>query len=296
MITTPPGSVHLFRPPYRLLEPLLDVGRLAPATGTSGAALVWTMPERRSEAQFQAIRYRPPGVSLLTILPPAARVADKDDVLRMIEFCRPTAVLPYHEEAYTDDLRVLLSAPPEDLPASVIDFLRWRGLALDLDLRRLLRRVVELSGEIRSVNALARGVYLSRRALGRRFTNNGLPVPSHWLHISRLLRATLRIQGSDEPVAHIARSLGYPDAFALSNQMKRLVGVRPSEVRGRLGWEWVIETWLRKEAREGGFSDDLANTLLPTSAVAQGRADQPLDPVGKVPVVRSDGAKSKQKG
>lgn len=275
MSTPPSGSIHLFRPPYRRLEPVLDVARLAPTTGRSGAAMVWAMPSRRSEAQFQAVRFRPPGLSLLAILPRADGVADKDEVLRMVEFCRPTAVLPYHEEPYADDLRILLSAPPDDLASAVIDYLRWRGLDLDLDLRRLLRRIVDLSAEIRSVNALARGVYLSRRALGRRFTNRGLPVPSHWLHLSRLLRATMRIQGSDEPLAHIARSLGYPDGFALSNQMKRLIGVRPSEVRSRLGWEWLVETWLLKEAREGGFSDELAGQLTPRTARAPSPPEQP---------------------
>lgn len=279
MTTTSQGSIHLFRPPYRRLEPVLEIGGLTRSIGRTGASMVWSMPSRRSEGQFQAVRFRPAGLSLVAILPPADGVTDKDEVLRMIEFCRPTAVLPYHEEPSTDDLRVLLAAPPEDLAAAVIDYLRWRGLPLELDVRRLLRRVIEMSAEIRSVNALARGVYLSRRALGRRFTKQGLPVPSHWLHLARVLRATLRLQGSEEQLARIARSLGYPDGFALSNQMKRLVGVRPSEVRPRLGWEWLLETWLRKEAREGGFSDELAAILYPATASAPRSPDHPSDPV-----------------
>jgi hypothetical protein len=33
----------------------------------------------------------------------------------------------------------------------------------------------------------------------------------------------------------------------MSNQMKRLIGHRPSEVRELLGWEWLVEAWLKQE-------------------------------------------------
>ena len=170
--------------------------------------------------------------------------------------------MPFHEEPHVDDVRTLLAAPPDDLPAAVVDYVRWRGIPLDLDIRRLVRRTLELSADLRSVNALARSVYLSRRALGRRFTNSGLPVPSHWLHAGRVLRATLRIQEPEATLAQIAFELGYPDGFALSNQMKRLTGIRPSEARTRRGWEWMVESWLRKEASEGGLPEAVAKPVL----------------------------------
>ncbi|MFG0307211.1 MAG: helix-turn-helix domain-containing protein [Phycisphaerales bacterium JB040] len=227
------------------------------------------MAPDRDERELQAIRRRPGGLSLLVVLPPADSVPRKDEIFRMIELCRPAAVLPFHEEPHPDDLRTLLSAPPEDLPAAAVDFLRWRGVPLDMDVRRLVRRTLELSNEIRSVNALARGVYLSRRALGRRFATHGLPVPSHWLHAARVLRAVIRIQDRGLPLSRVAFDLGYPDAFALSNQMKRLTGIRPSEARSRLGWEWFLEAWLRKEAVEGGFSDEVADGLLRALSTSQ---------------------------
>lgn len=256
------GTLQLFRPPYRRLAPILEPDRLPRDVGVTGAALVWCMSPERDEHQLQSVRRRPGGLSLVVVLPPADTVRRKDEIFRMIEFCRPVSVLPFHEEPHPDDLRTLLTAPPEDLPAAAVDYLRWRGMHLDMDVRRLIRRTFELSREIRSVNALARGVYLSRRALGRRFTTHGLPVPSHWLHAARVLRAVIRIQERGLPLSRVATELGYPDGFALSNQMKRLTGVRPSEARSRLGWEWFLEAWLRKEALEGGFSDDLADELL----------------------------------
>jgi AraC-like DNA-binding protein len=131
-----------------------------------------------------------------------------------------------------------------------------------MDARRLIRKTVELSLELHTVTALARSLYLSRRALGRRFLSRGLPVPSHWLHFGRILRAALRLQNTDETLASAAYHFGYPDAFAFSNQMYRLTGVRPSEARRCLGWEWLVEAWLQTERGTGGLSEDLARTLV----------------------------------
>lgn len=111
-----------------------------------------------------------------------------------------------------------------------------------------------MSAELRTVSALSRSLYLSRRALGRRFLSRGLPVPSHWLHFARVLRAAIQLQNSDDSLFSVASQLGYTDGFALSNQMKRLTGVRPSTARERLGWEWLVEAWLRTEARDGALT------------------------------------------
>ena len=54
---------------------------------------------------------------------------------------------------------------------------------------------------------------------------------------------------------------GYPDGFALSNQMKRLTDVRPSDVKGHIGWEWVLESWIQKEIAAGGFGREQLDML-----------------------------------
>ena len=131
------------------------------------------------------------------------------------------------------------------------DYLEWRGISLDSVTRNMVRRTVELSDRVQTITALARNLYMSRRALGRRFLSQDLPVPSHWLQIARILRVTIKLQNSDASLFNIATSLGYPDGFSLSNQMKRLCGIRPLEARQRLGWEWLFETWLAREAGRG---------------------------------------------
>ena len=163
----------------------------------------------------------------------------------------PQAVLPYHETPSPGEIASVIRRPPTSLSASVSEYLEWRGVSLDPVTRSVVRRIVELSARVQTITLLAKNLYMSRRALGRRLLNSGLPVPSHWLHIARVLRATIRLQNSDASLFNVACSLGYPDGFSLSNQMNRLCGIRPLEARKRLGWEWVFETWLAHEAARG---------------------------------------------
>ncbi len=255
MTSSAAAAFSLFAPPYQELM-AIDTDEAFPEDPRvrGGAALVWSLGCGYDERHLERIAGRPGGLPLLVMLPRSGTVSKvRSRVLEVLEDARPQAILPFHPKPEVGELRLLLCWDPEDLAGEVLDYLWWRGLRLDQENRRIIRRTVELSAELRTLSALSRGVYLSRRALGRRFRRSGIPVPSHWLQFCRLLRATLRLQNGQEPLSSIAASLGYPDGFTLSNQMHRLIGVRPSVVRHRLGWEWVAEAWLYKEWLEGGL-------------------------------------------
>lgn len=256
-----PPRLYLFEPPYRLPRPITQVHRLEACAPDRAASLLWCMGSEPGEATLHEVRNRPGGIPLLVILPRTREIDDPGELLRMVEICRPHAVLPFHQEPDPIDLRTLLREPPHDLPQAVVDYLGWRGLVLDPEIRNLIRRVIELSSDLRTVSGLARGVYMSRRALGRAFLREGLPVPSHWLHMGRLLRVVLDIQWRGDTLMRAASAHGYPDGFSLSNQMARLAGIRPSMVKERIGWEWVFESWIRREVERGGFSAEQATLL-----------------------------------
>ncbi len=248
-----PDQLYLFRPPYRMFVPV-SVGRsLLRLPAADGSALLWCMGSEGEEAFPSCLRNRPGGIPLLVVLPRSDEVSRPQDLFGLVDQCRPHSLLPYHDTPDPLDIRTLLASPPPDLPATVVEYLSWRGLVLDTDLRRTLRRVLELSDQVQTVSGLARGLYMSRRALGRRFLREGLPVPSHWLHFGRVLRVALDLQRPGSTLMAVAYEHGYPDGFSLSNQMKRLTGLRPSEAAIRLGWEWVVERWIQQEADEGGF-------------------------------------------
>ena len=257
---------YLIRPPYRILVPVAGPASLLPAHGLDGSALVWCMAESPGAEAIHQLRRRPGGVPLVAILPPADRVRRPQDLFGFVDQCRPNSLLPYHEQPNPLDLRTLLAEPPGDLPGAVVEYLAWRGLVLDLGLRRTVRRILELSSELRTVSGVARSLFMSRRALGRRFMKEGLPVPSHWLQFGRVLRAVLALQRPEATLMGVAFDLGYSDGFSLSNQMKRLLGIRPRHVAARLGWEWVVECWIQEEVREGGFGPASLRALSRTDA------------------------------
>lgn len=257
---SPPDAVSLLGPPYRQLTIIDPDLPLRPRGG--GWVVTWHLGSPDWHRGAGVVAHRPAGVPLAMILP------DRDDrlsvlrVLRAIEQSRPQAVLPYYEAPTARDIASVIRREPTCLATSVADFLEWRGFSLDPVTRSIIRRTVQLSSDVQTVAALARNLYMSRRALGRRLLKNGLPVPSHWLHISRILRATIKLQNSDASLFSIACSLGYSDGFSLSNQMRRLCGIRPLEARERLGWEWVFETWLAKEATTGNICSRVVDQRL----------------------------------
>ena len=258
-----PQTLSLLTHPYRGLTPvtggkpqLRSEGRLP------GSALVWHLHRGAHEQDAAVVNGRPGGLPLIVILPSLPAPLADPALIRTIEAGRPAAVLPFHPAPEPDDLAIVLRRPPEDLGVEVTDYLAWRGISLDRETVQLVRRTVALSADLRSITALCRSMYLSRRGLGRRFLSRGLPVPSHWLHFARLLRVAIRLQNSQESVLSVGYELGYPDAFSLSNQMVRLTGFRPIEARAFLGWEWLLEAWLRREADAGALAPDLTMDLL----------------------------------
>ncbi len=260
-----------FFPPYQTLDPLADPARMPGGQfPIRGAALIWNLQAGDWGSGFRAVRERPAGMALLLLLPPVSEIEGTAKLLQLMEHCRPHSVLPHMEAVDPEDLIPVLRRFPGDFGMEVTEYLRWRGVETDLDTRRLIRKTLELSADIRTVSGLARSLYLSRRALGRRFMSRGLPVPSHWLHFGRTLRACLALQAGGVSLHAVASSLGYPDGFSLSNQIKRLMNLRPSIMRECFGWEWIVEAWLFQEARMKSLSPLLRQHLFPELSLSRG--------------------------
>ncbi len=247
-------SLRLLTPPYAQLEALAPTQAEIRRSGvTPGSCLVWSMGTGQDAQIEPLVRARPGGTSLVVVLPPDQDLTSSSGVAMTLQRLRPQGILPHHPEPEASDVAQVLRRPPNDLGAEVMDYLRWRGFGIDRETVHLVRRVLDLSSELRSVSSVARSLYVSRRAMGRRLQNRGLPVPSHWLQLGRLLRVASRLQNSQATISSVAFEHGYPDGFSLSNQMERLIGHRPSDVREWLGWEWLVESWLQREAARGGL-------------------------------------------
>ncbi len=263
-----PSEVCLVRPPYAFAEPI-DTGWRPARVPLPGAALVWTPRPGSGDELVERMRARPPGLPLFMILPPPAAVRAIVAVLARLHELTPRAVLPDGPLANVDAIRALLSAPARPLATELLEYLLRRGL-VPAESATAVRQVLQLAPGTRSITALSRRMYLSRRTLGRHFELEGIPVPSHWLQMARLLHVAVRLQRERVTAFRAAVEVGYPDGFTMSNQMKRLLGCRPRDVRECLGWEWIVESWVREEAARGGFDlERFGEPLAPYLTVAE---------------------------
>lgn len=243
-------TFSLFAPPYTDLSPCEPeaVAEITDVDEWKGRALIWHLtPYAREHDDFNILRHKAPGLPLIVLLPPPAEIRQVADMLPLLRLLSPRTILPHGvvESAYR--LRQVFSMPPRSLSSAVTDYLVRRGSLRQRKAVREFQRIVELAPETRSIRALSRRMYMSRRTLGRHFTGTGMPVPSHCLHFARLLHVAVSLQTDDAAMFRIAVRYGYSDGFTMSNQMKRMIGHRPSEVRQLLGWEWLVEAWLKRE-------------------------------------------------
>ena len=249
--TTEGIRLQVFGPPYTGFTPTADelLRSRAPACGK---ALVWWLVDGEQQIdEYERLAVRPPGLPLIVLLPAATEIKRTLPLLNRVIALLPKSVLPAPYLGTPEYLKQVLSAPPKSMSESVTRYLKRRGVLKSEEMTREVKRIFELAPEIVSVTRLARRLYTSRRTLGRHFAVKGVPVPSHWLQFARLLHVTVQLQNDSSAIFRVATRMGYPDGFTMSNQMKRLTGYRPTEVRAWLGWEWVLEAWLQREAAAG---------------------------------------------
>lgn len=243
-------ALSLFSPPYEELTPCSPelIRQLHAVDDWKGSAVVWQLVRRADHMKtYDALRHKAPGLPLFVLLPPPQDIDDVIDMLPLIRGLSPRVILPFGLFDTPYRLRQILAIPPRSIATAVTDHLTRRGLLRTRKGIREFHRIMELAPSTSSIALLARRMYTSRRTLGRHFAATNMPVPSHCLHFGRLLNVAIQLQQDDGAMFRIAARFGYPDGFTMSNQMKRLIGYRPSEVRDLLGWEWIVEAWLKIE-------------------------------------------------
>lgn len=250
----PESNLAILSPPYEQFVGInhdWEPGHRPPR----GAAIVWWLVDGVSqECDFYWLSRRPHGVPLFVVLPHPSKLQQAMPILAYVNALAPRAILPIGPLISPHNITSMLRLPPGQLHSAVVSYLGRRDLLRSAEMRSQVLRIFSAASEVSSVTGLARKLATSRRTLGRHFEVLGLPVPSHWLQFARLLRAvTYMHMDSDITVHRAATRAGYPDGFTMSNQMKRLLDCRPSEIRGCFGWEWVVEQWIRCEVRSGGI-------------------------------------------
>ena len=81
---------------------------------------------------------------------------------------------------------------------------------------------------------LAAAAGMSVRTLYRQLETAGFASPRMLIRAARLLRAFSYLQEPGFQFKDVAQKLGYPDPRTLSRQLQATVGLRPSDIRGRI--------------------------------------------------------------
>jgi AraC-like DNA-binding protein len=242
------SRLAILAPPYEVLNPI-DT-KWEPPPGTNGVAIVWHVTSHAIiSGEFEWIRNRPRGIACALVLPPAIEIPRIASFLSRLSDLEPNAVLPSGRLVTPRGLKTALSGGSQNLPRAVSAYLTRHRIVTSTQVRSEVFRIFQLAPNTATVSRLCRQMFLSRRTLGRHFGHHRLPVPSHWLQFARLLHVLMRSQTERVALFRLAVAAGYPDGFTFSNQVKRLTGVRPTEARALIGFEWLIEAWLAREAR-----------------------------------------------
>ncbi|HEX2081297.1 MAG TPA: helix-turn-helix domain-containing protein [Longimicrobium sp.] len=232
-------------PPYTHLHAMRP-GRAAIPAACFGSVFAMPLGAGRDEAADASLLRLRAGLSgpLVALVRPTThhetlRVARRAGALWL------RAVLLEGEPIY-EALRPAL-ADPAALHDQVSEWLALRGVPLSPRLQFLVREIFLRAPAHPELSTLLRAVGEPEGGARTRLRKKRLPVPHRWHQAARALHATLRIQADgDRTVLEIALELGYSSDSALSRQLVTVFGLRPGQLRGTLGWEWLLERWMAR--------------------------------------------------
>ncbi len=246
-----PPAVFQLPPPYDRFEVVPDILALAPGDLPDAALLaigVASPVETWSEvaALVPRLRARYPAAPLVLRVGPRAGAGDLEWVRRAGSL-RVRAVL-FEGAPPRPALRRILT-DPTSLPDDVEHWVTARVSGLPPAVTRLVGETVRLSPSFGQVGPLLGSLGHAERTVRTWFRRAGVPGPGKWLAAAHAVRAALRMQAEDAaPLLALAVDCGYSDHSSLSRQCLRLFGIRPGAIRRTLGWEWLLDRWLRRAA------------------------------------------------
>jgi transcriptional regulator GlxA family with amidase domain len=125
----------------------------------------------------------------------------------------------------------------------------WSAQPASDPIRRVVRAIQDDPGARHTIAALAACASLSPRHLQRRFTAELGMGPAAYVERIRVEAARRALTQADEPMAVLARRLGFGTAETLRRSFHRCVGIAPGEYRDRFG-----STVARAEEAVGSFA------------------------------------------
>lgn len=244
--------LHL-RPPYTpgattIMVREVDVTKIVPGSVLAVHIATKNIDWNACTETVNGLRRRMPAVPVVLSLGP--EINDGLFIASQAGRASVRAVVPGNAPLGESLRRPLTSST--SLGPDVVEWLSLFGLRLTPTVGYLIAQIFTDAPHHSEVGALLRSIGAAESSTRFRFRKKGLPAPSKWLQAARALHAALRIQLDPQKsiLAH-ACALGYSDHSALCHQMKRTFRTTPAVVRETLGWEWLLERWVRAEVLSG---------------------------------------------
>ena len=135
---------------------------------------------------------------------------------------------------------------PSTLAQGVVDWLQLRSIRLNPNQADLIQSIFAAAPCHEDLTTLLDHHRIPQSSARFGLKKRRLPSPTRWFVLARAIHAALRLQARpDQSVASVARQLGFADHSALAHLLRRSLDVTANEIRGTLGWEWLLERWLR---------------------------------------------------
>ncbi len=245
-----PPALFQLAPPYDQFEAVPEfAGHALPALPDAAvlAVAVSSPPVPWEDLAGRVARLRTNCPAAPVVLRVGERVDGReDDWARHAALVGARGVLFEGEPTRPRLRRVLTDATA--LPAQVEGWLALRVPGLPAAVQHLIHAIVEGAPCFGEVAALLASIGHAERTARTWFHAAGVPGPGKWLAAAHAVRAALRLQAEPAPLLALAVECGYSDHSSLSRQSLRLFGVRPGAIRRTLGWEWLLDRWLRRAA------------------------------------------------
>jgi AraC-like DNA-binding protein len=244
-----PPAVFRLAPPYEGFTAVPDLVSLRSNDLPDGALLAVGLSAPRDEwpvitALVPRLRARYPAAPVVLRLERRASPDDLDWV-RRAGALQVRAVLFEGEPLRARLQRTLTDAT--DLPEQVEQWLAVRLPALAPAMVQRIGEIFRLAPLHHELGDLLSRLGRAERTMRTWFLQAGVPGPGKWLGAAHAVRAALRLQADQKvPLLSVAVECGYSDHSSLSRQSLRLFGVRPGAIRPTLGWEWLLDRWLRR--------------------------------------------------
>lgn len=195
------------------------------------------------DALYDATARRVPAAAIVLWVDPA--MAQPDELIRATTVGADGNV--FDGAPRTTWLREQLTPSPARLAPLVCQWAERRyGRDLVRRLDGLLEQLVSLAAAHSCLNSLVAKSGRSEATWRRRFTRAGCSL-SAWHAAIRYTVIALELQRSpDVTVEQLAFRFGLSSGSALGDRLARVTGARPSFIRHRLGWQWLLSSAVRQ--------------------------------------------------